>query len=120
MNETYFFDTYAIIEIFKGNPNYQPYTNANIILTKLNLFELYYFLIKSLDINKATQEFNKYTNLILDFDNLVIITAAKLKLKNRDLSMTDCIGYTLACQLGMKFLTGDKEFEKLDNVEYVK
>ncbi len=34
--------------------------------------------------------------------------------------MTDCIGYIFAKQLGIKFLTGDKEFENLDNVEFVK
>ena len=34
--------------------------------------------------------------------------------------MTDCIGYILAKNIGIKFLTGDKEFENLDNVEFVK
>ena len=38
----------------------------------------------------------------------------------RNVSMTDCVGYILAKQLGIKFLTGDKEFEHLDNVEFVK
>ena len=34
--------------------------------------------------------------------------------------MADCIGYILAKRLSIKFLTGDKEFEKLDDVEFVK
>ena len=34
--------------------------------------------------------------------------------------MTDCIGYIIAKRLGMKFLTGDKEFEGFENVEFVK
>ena len=33
MSEMYFFDTYALIETGKENPNYEPYKeNVNIIL----------------------------------------------------------------------------------------
>ena len=38
----------------------------------------------------------------------------------KDISMTDCIGYFLAKSLGIKFLTGDKEFENMKDVEFVK
>ena len=34
--------------------------------------------------------------------------------------MVDCIGYMTAKRLGVKFLTGDREFEGMDNVEFVK
>ena len=44
----------------------------------------------------------------------------KKELNKRKLSMTDCIGYMMAKQWGIKFLTGDKEFEDMENVEYVK
>ena len=37
----------------------------------------------------------------------------RLKWKDRKVSMTDCIGYVMAKRLGIKFLTGDKEFEKI-------
>ena len=39
--ETYFFDSYAIMEIIKGNQNYKKYISANIILIKENIFEVY-------------------------------------------------------------------------------
>jgi len=38
----------------------------------------------------------------------------------KDTSITDCISYFMAKNLGIKFLTGDKEFENLENVEFVK
>ena len=41
-------------------------------------------------------------------------------LKKRRLSYADCIGYIYAKRHGMKFLTGDKEFENLPGVEFVK
>ena len=40
--------------------------------------------------------------------------------KKRKMSMTDCISYFQAKELGLKFLTGDKEFQDLDNVEFVR
>jgi len=34
----YFFDTYAFCELFKGNPNYKPYSkDISIVTTALNL-----------------------------------------------------------------------------------
>lgn len=58
----------------------------------------------------------------MDYDQNVIEGASRFKLqyKKRNLSMTDCIGYILAKKLGIKFLTGDKEFEDMENVEFVK
>ena len=43
----------------------------------------------------------------------------RLSWKDRGVSITDCVGYIMAKKLGIKFLTGDKEFEKLDGVEFV-
>ena len=40
--------------------------------------------------------------------------------KKKNMSYTDCIGYVYAKKHGMKFLTGDKEFAHLENVEFVK
>ena len=49
-----------------------------------------------------------------------LIGKLRLKHKKRDLSMTDCIGYAIAKRLGIKFLTGDKEFKDFENVEFIK
>ena len=53
---------------------------------------------------------------------LTIKNAMKFRLANKKkkLSYADCIGYQLAKEHGLKFLTGDKEFENLPNVEFVK
>jgi uncharacterized protein len=46
----------------------------------------------------------------------------KFRYKNRkkNLSVPDCISYLQAKSLGIKFLTGDKKFENMENVEFVK
>lgn len=122
MTESYFFDTYAFFEILKGNEMYKKYINSSIVTTKLNLFELYLGILREDGEENAEIAFNKYNFFTRDFDDNVIKSAAKLKLQlnRRNLSMADCVGYMFARQLGIKFLTGDKEFRDMDNVEFVK
>ena len=39
---------------------------------------------------------------------------------NRNSSIPDAIGYTIAKKYNIRFLTGDKDFEGMENVEFVK
>ena len=120
--EAFFFDSYAFFEILKANERYNKYKEAEIVTTKLNLFELYFGILKEKNETEAKEILDLYYSFAIDFDKDIIKEAAKFKneFNKKDISMTDCIGYTLAKQLGIKFLTGDKEFEELDNVEFVK
>lgn len=118
----FFFDTYAFYELIDKNPNYLPYLNVEVATTKLNLFELYFIFLKQKNDYLAEMSLEKYYPFVVDFDEEVIESAAKLKLllNKREVSMADCIGYALAKQLGIKFLTGDAVFEGMENVEFVK
>lgn len=122
MTDIFFFDSYALMEIILGNLNYKPFTKSNIITTKLNIFEVYHGLLRDVDENEAEKFLNEYYPFTIDFNGEDIKNAAKLRVqhKKRDLSMTDCIGFILAKRLGIKFLTGDKEFKEMENVEFVK
>ena len=121
-DDVYFFDSYAIIEITVGNENYRNYAHAIALTTKLNLFEVFYGLLRDIGEKDANKFLNDYNGFIIDFDKEIIKAAATLRLtlKKKDISMTDCIGYCLAQKWGVKFLTGDKEFENMKNVEFVK
>jgi len=122
MSDIFFFDSYAVIELINGNPNYEEYLNSGILLTKLNLFEVYYSFLRDFGKKEADKFIEKYYPFIIDFDEFIIKEAAEFKLQNRkrNLSMTDSIGYILSIKIGVKFLTGDKEFEDLEKVEFVK
>jgi len=122
MTETLFFDTYAFIEIIKHNENYNKYRSNRILTTKLNIFELYYYLLKNFHEDVIDIIISEYYKLTVDFDRNIIENAAKLRFMNNklNLSMTDCIGYCTARKHGIKFLTGDKGFENMPNVEFVK
>src|SRR3989344_5228619 len=113
LEESFFFDSYAFFEILKANKNYGKYKESEIVTTKLNLFELYFGIIREKGEAEAKKVLDLYYPFATDFDEEVIKEAAKLKneLNKRDVSMTDCIGYALARQLEIKFLTGDKAFE---------
>lgn len=121
-DDVYFFDSYALIAITLGNEHYRDYAHVTALTTKLNLFEVFHGLLRDVGEQEANAFLDHYDGLIIDFDNDIIKTAATLRLmlKKRDVSMTDCVGYCLAKKWGVKFLTGDKEFEHMENVEFVK
>src|SRR3989338_9481800 len=113
--EHYFYDTYAIIEILKDNPRYLFYSDKPIFITKLNLFEIYYYLLRTQGEMLSDEFYRAYEERIMEYDFSVIKAAAKLKMtfRERKISMTDCIGYSLALSKGLKFLTGDRAFKDL-------
>ena len=118
----YFFDSYALIEVIKGNKNYEKYETTNPICTILNLFELHQYFLK--EFNKQTADFwiKKFDYKLLEITKGDIIKASDFRFLHRkkELSSIDCIGYILAKKHNLKFLTGDSDFEKIENAEFVK
>ena len=117
----YLFDTYAIIEIIEGNTNYQSFIDEDIIINNFIFAEICYNLIK-IDYPKKDAYIEKYKDFIAPVEPEVIKKAMEFRYENikKKMSMTDCISYFQAKELGIKFLTGDKEFEGLSGVEFVK
>jgi predicted nucleic acid-binding protein len=125
MEETeveYFFDTYAIIEIVKQNKNYEPYAGKDATMTIFNLAELYYSVLTDYEKEKADAIYEEYKYAVVETDDETLKEAMEFKKahKKQDISYTDAIGYIYAKRHNLKFLTGDKEFEFIENVEYVK
>jgi len=119
----YFFDTYAFCELFKGNPGYKPYSkDISIITTALNLMELHYGMLIESGKEYADLIYDRLKRFCVEVDDEIIKNANLLKAhhKRRNLSYVDCIGYVIAGSRNIRFLTGDKEFSDMDNVEYVK
>ena len=121
MTKVYFFDSYAVMEILKGNNNYEKYKDAKIILTKLNLFEIYHSVLNQFDETLAEKIYEMYLPFVVGFSDDVIKQAAKFRLEHikKKFSMTDCIGYVFSLKAEIKFLTGDKEFKDFENVEFI-
>lgn len=118
----YFFDSYAIIEIVKGNPSYACFSNELVTITIFNLVEIYWSFLLDYDEKKAKQLYTMFKDCTTNFDDSVIYEAIKFRKENKkkNLSYADCIGYVYARENDLVFLTGDKEFENMPNVEFVK
>ncbi len=123
----YFFDTYALHEIAQARSTYLPYTgDVGIVTTRLNLMELYFGYVTKGEPKTAEKLFERFRQFCVKIDDNTLKEAmwekARLRkvLKKSRVSYIDCIGYIVAKKLNIKFLTGDKEFESLENVEFVK
>lgn len=123
MTKKFFFDTYALVEIGKNNPNYGPYKNdVKVFISMLNLVELAYFLLRENREHEINETFEKLSKFAVPYDAETLKNAAKMKFryKKEKLSFVDCIGYLLAKKHGAKFLTGNEKFRDKKNVEFVK
>lgn len=121
--KTFFADTYALVEYFHGNKAYKKYfKNNNILITKLNLIELYYSALLESSVELANSYFAALIDKCVEIDdsNLKKAMLFRFKHKKQKLSYVDAIGYQISLDLGIKFLTGDKQFENIQNVEFVK
>lgn len=121
----YFFDTYAIIEIVKGNPNYSSYMQETIFTSVNNLAEVYYYFLRETDKETSDRVISKLDISFIEIDEDDAIKAAQLRFQYRNgkkkLSYIDRIGYIVALKNNLIFLTGDDDFKKgFNNVEFVK
>ncbi|MCF7871886.1 PIN domain-containing protein [Candidatus Woesearchaeota archaeon] len=120
---TYFLDTYAFIGLLEGKKAYDKFKGVvSVITTKMNLLELYYYLIRTGNSKKADFYFDFFSSYCIDVSDSVFKEAAKFKFKNKskNISYVDAIGYVLARSKGLMFVTGDKEFKDLDGVNFLR
>ena len=124
----YFFDTCAIIEIFKSNPKFYRYKDEFKTFTIFNLAEIFHCLLKDLDYDEAIKIYYTLNSFAEPVSDEVLIEAIdfrikhnnKLTKKQKPLSYADAIGYIYSKQNNLKFLTCDDQFIDLPNVEHVK
>ncbi len=119
----FFYDSYAIIEFINKNEKFKSYFLENEGVTTLyNLMEVYYSILKNEGSEKANRMLIDMKGIIIEINIEVIKDAMNFRLKNKNkkFSYTDCLGYTLAKKLSIKFLTGDEGFKNLPNVEFIK
>lgn len=115
----YFADSYALIEMFKGNPQYKAYQDADHVCLQVNLAECVYAFLKAHAFQKRM--IDELSSVIIPLTTTATITAMNIKyrLRKKKLSYIDCLGYATARELNILFLTGDKEFKDLPGVEFV-
>ena len=119
----YFIDSYAMYELAQGAENYKEYfSDVAVITTIMNLYELYYALMRENLPLVAESFFDRFLSVCVKIEPNAIKESALFRLQNKkmDLSYVDALGYITAKNHGAIFLTGDDAFKKLPNVEFVK
>ncbi|MEK6894247.1 MAG: type II toxin-antitoxin system VapC family toxin [Nanoarchaeota archaeon] len=118
----YFLDSYTLIEIAKENPNFSIFKDSINFTGFTNLLELHYRLMQDFGEKKADEITDLMRSIVINEDLKDIKLASKFRIRNikRKFSYIDCLGYTMALNRKMKFVTGDMEFKDLPNVEFIK
>src|SRR3989344_4813546 len=62
----YFWDTYAIIELLRGNPNYSKYFNEEVTITIFNLAEIYWSALNDLVLGNPEEIYEKYSQCVVE------------------------------------------------------
>ena len=115
-------DTYALVEIAKGNPKFVNYLNSAFVLNDLTLAEFYLVLLREDGEKVADYWFKKLERYSLPVSKELLIEAIKFRYENRktDISFFDAVGYIFSLNNRYLFVTGNKEFKKFANVEFKK
>ena len=118
----YFLDTYALIEIAQGAPEYQKYLDSDSVTLKDNLAELYYFFLKKYNEKTADFFLDRFSRISVELPVTIIANAMVFRHKHKktNFSYIDCLGYTYALENKRFFLTGDRGFKNMENVELVR
>jgi len=117
----YFLDTYAIVEIIRGNEKYRGFLKFELFTSIFNLYEMYYVLLRDFNDTMAKKYFFQFKRLVFQIKDEHVFLASQIKFDNKKqrLSYADCLGYSICLNEEMLFLTGDKEFKNFEQVEFV-
>ena len=80
---TYFFDSYALIEVYKGSKNYEKYKTAGVVTSYLHVFEVYYSLIKEHSEEEIKDFFETIKNFCAELKFEWIPESAEFKKENK-------------------------------------
>ncbi|MBM3898242.1 MAG: type II toxin-antitoxin system VapC family toxin [Thaumarchaeota archaeon] len=118
----YFYDSYAVIAYLNDRLDYRWYFEEHDgILTMLNLMEVHYKILSIFGADSAKKVLDAFSKYLVHFNLEDLEESMKLRLKfNKEglnLSYADALGYYMAKKFRVKFLTGDRAFKGLPNVE---
>jgi predicted nucleic acid-binding protein len=115
-------DTYALLEIYLGNEKFLPYTNISFVITDITLAEFFGVMLREYGEDEATFWYDKLKDYSVHVKKEILIKAVRFRQKHikQRISFFDAVGYIYSIENGYKFVTGDKEFENFDGVEFLR
>ena len=118
----YCLDTYALVEIKRGNPSFAWLLNEKFILSELTLCEFFSVLYKEEGLDEASKWTKKLEPFAVHTTLKILNEAMKFRIdeKKKNLSFFDAAGYFTAINENTLFVTGDKEFKNMPDVKFIK
>lgn len=116
-----YFDTYALFERLRGSEAYARFQAAPVVTHQMNVYELVTALLREQSETRARALVHGLAPNYLDaeLDDLFAAADFRAEQARKRVSHVDALGYVLARKHGLRFLTGDKAFKGMENVEYV-
>jgi predicted nucleic acid-binding protein len=117
-----YLDTYALVEIGKNNPNYSSISKQDFQVCDVILCEFYGVTLRDFGKEKADEWFTRLSPYSESTTLPILIEAVRFRQENKPLNLSfwDVVGYMHARSKNGVFVTGDKGFEKLPHVKYIK
>jgi hypothetical protein len=121
----FYLDSYAIIEMARGNPRYLRFRSEPGITARANLLEVYYILAQQGHEDLARVCLHTLGPPAVELPLALIPKVARFRLDQlgatgRRFSYVDAFGYVYARENGYTLLTGAHEFEGLPDVMFVR
>ena len=115
-------DTYALIEVAKGNSEYVKLFEKEFLITNETLAEFFWVVLRDFGSRLAEEWYKKLASYGTDVKQSLLIEAMRYRFehKKENLSFFDCVGYLYAQTENHLFVTGDKEFKDKKGVLFIK
>jgi predicted nucleic acid-binding protein len=122
---SFFADSYALIEMLKGNENYRSFHTGHLVTTEFNICEVAFAVCRDYPDNaQRVIALVRAMVIVQETTDTDYCSGAILKKevsgKGKKLSTIDCVGYSVARRLDIPFLTGDREFSDMEHVKFVR
>lgn len=109
------------MELMVSNLSYEKYKNFPIKISILNIGEVYAIILREKSKDKADEWLKNYNFELLEISSKTMAKAIHFRfVHKKNISLTDAVGYILSLENNLKFLTGDRQFQNMPNVEFVK
>jgi predicted nucleic acid-binding protein len=115
-------DTYALIEIYKGNTRFSDLLNASVVICDLTLAEFFGVILREKGENEARYWVRQFEQYVVHVELATLFNAVKFRQENRKkrYSFFDAVGYVYSLEHGFEFVTGDEGFRGMNQVDFRK
>lgn len=115
-------DTYALIELARGNKDFLSLLEKDFAIVDVIMAEFYGVVLREFSKNIADIWYKKLSSYVVDAPTDILIKAIIFRAENKksNFSFFDCVGYVFSVENGYKFVTGDEAFKGMKGVDFRK